>query len=393
LVTYFLNLIKGSAQRELDSFFSVIYPDDSLSQQITKSALSQARKKLSPKVFMDLNQLVVDTFYGDTKTTSRWKGFRLCAVDGSQFRLPNVTNIVEAFGVHKGKESQKSCSMALVSMYYDVLNEIIIDASINPPYASERTLAFEHLTYAQKDDLVLYDRGYPAFWLFAAHQDSQVNFCMRVKSNLEMVYKSFVESGKREMIIEMKPNKPSIVRCQEKGLSIKPIKLRLVRVDLKKETEVLVTNILDDDIVRTSDFKALYHLRWGIEENYKRQKQWLEIDNFSGKSELAIKQDFFAKLVTHNLTAITVRESQKLVSDKIQSRRRNYKVNFAQALSKMKDTIISLLHHSGFHERLQKLIDFCAQTVEAIRPGRSFPRNIKNKKQNNIRHISYKRCK
>jgi len=108
LVTYFLNLIKGSAQRELDSFFSVIYPDDSLSQQITKSALSQARKKLSPKVFMDLNQLVVDTFYGDTKTTSRWKGFRLCAVDGSQFRLPNVTNIVEAFGVHKGKESQKS---------------------------------------------------------------------------------------------------------------------------------------------------------------------------------------------------------------------------------------------------------------------------------------------
>ena len=101
--------------------------------------------------------------------TSKWKGFRLCAVDGSQFRLPNVTNIVEAFGVHKGKESQKSCSMALVSMYYDVLNEIIIDASINPPYASERTLAFEHLSYAQKDDLVLYDRGYPAFLIFSAH--------------------------------------------------------------------------------------------------------------------------------------------------------------------------------------------------------------------------------
>jgi len=48
-------------------------------------------------------------------------------------------------------------------------------------------------------------------------------------------------------------------------------------------------------------------LRWGIEENYKRLKQWLEIENFSGKSVLTIKQDFYAKIVAENLTTLVTK--------------------------------------------------------------------------------------
>jgi len=47
---------------------------------------------------------------------------------------------------------------------------------------------------------------------------------------------------------------------------------------------VLITNLMDSDKYHVGLFKSLYHLRWGIEENYKRLKQWLEIENFSGKS-------------------------------------------------------------------------------------------------------------
>jgi hypothetical protein len=53
-------------------------------------------------------------------------------------------------------------------------------------------------------------------------------------------------------------------------------------------------------------FKALYHLRWGIEENYKRLKQWVEIENFSGKSALSVKQDFYAKIIASNLTSLMI---------------------------------------------------------------------------------------
>ena len=43
LITYFLNLTKGSYQQELDNFFNVANPDNPPAQVVTKSALSQGR--------------------------------------------------------------------------------------------------------------------------------------------------------------------------------------------------------------------------------------------------------------------------------------------------------------------------------------------------------------
>jgi IS4 transposase len=40
-------------------------------------------------------------------------------------------------------------------------------------------------------------------------------------------------------------------------------------------------NMMDCEAYEVDLFKELYYLRWGIEENYKRLKQWVEIENFS----------------------------------------------------------------------------------------------------------------
>jgi IS4 transposase len=36
---------------------------------------------------------------------------------------------------------------------------------------------------------------------------------------------------------------------------------------------------MDCEAYEVDLFKELYYLRWGIEENYKRLKQWVEIEN------------------------------------------------------------------------------------------------------------------
>ena len=95
---------------------------------------------------------------------------------------------------------------------------------------------------------------------------------MRTKTKQSLLVKDFIKSKKRQAIVTIKPNKPSIKTCVEKGLSSAPIKLRLVRVDLPNEVEVLITNLMDTELYEASLFKSLYHLRWGIEENYKRLK-------------------------------------------------------------------------------------------------------------------------
>jgi TRAP-type C4-dicarboxylate transport system permease large subunit len=69
----------------------------------------------------------------------------------------------------------------------------------------------------------------------------------------------------------------------------------------------------------------------------------VEIENFSGKSALSVKQDFYAKILPANLTAMAVNAAQQQVDKATAHRRDDYQVNFAQALSKMKNIRVELL--------------------------------------------------
>jgi len=113
---------------------------------------------------------------------------------------------------------------------------------------------------------------------------------MRAKTNQSLIVKDFIKSQKKEAVVAFYPNKSSIQTCKEKGLSASSISLRLVRIELPNEVEVLITNLTDASKYDVSIFKSLYHMRWGVEENYKRLKQWADIENFSGKSALSVMQ-------------------------------------------------------------------------------------------------------
>ncbi len=361
---------------------------------MTKSALTQARKNVSYTAFIDLNQQAVNAYYATHPEIKTWQGYRLCAIDGSQLRMPDAPDIVEAFGVNLGREHQKDCPLALASVYYDVLNHISIDSSINHTTASERDCAASHLAHAHPNDLSILDRGYNAFWLYALYITQNQPFCMRAKINQGLLFKQFSKSGKAQTVITLEPNKRSIEQCIEKGLPTCALKLRLVRVELDGEIEVLITNLMDEQALPASEFKELYHLRWGAEENYKRLKQWVEIENFSGKSVLSVKQDFYAKVFTTNLTAMVANCAQKQVDKATAHRKYDYQVNFAQALSKMKNTLLELLRLSTqkLQSRLKSLIEHMACTIEPIRKGRSYSRS-KSKMKNRIFYCNYKRAK
>lgn len=382
---------KHSNQTELDQFFKTLQKKKEVSQIITKSAFSQARKQLSYTAFQALNQQLVEQVYHGDWQPKKWKDFRLCAIDGTSIRLPNEPDIIEHFGVHNGREDQQACAMGMASVFYDVLNKIVIDSSIHPRLTSERECAEEHLQFATENNLVLFDRGYVAFWLYAYLLKHNINFCMRAKTKQSLLIKDFVKSEKKEAIVTFNPNKSSLQTCKEKGLSSKPIKLRLVRVDLPNEVEVLVTSLMDEETYHCSIFKSLYHLRWGIEENYKRLKQWAEIENFSGKSALSIKQDFYAKIVASNLTTLLEIQAQELVDKRTPYLKRKYQVNYAQALSKMKHRIITLITcpSAKISTLIKQTVDYISKTIEVVRGGRSYPRRLKNIK-NDIHFPAYK---
>ena len=224
------------------------------------------------------------------------------------------------------------------------MNDQILHADMVPYATGERELAAEYLLYSRPDDLFLYDRGYPAFWLFAFHAQEQSHYCARVRHDFHSEVKAFVADGAKERIVVLTPNTASARQCREGHLPADPLRVRLIRVELESgEVEVLITSLLDTKAYPYRAFAKLYALRWGIEENYKREKQRLEIENFSGRSPWVLLQDFHAKIFAQNLTAIFVRLAQWLADARYQHRRHGYRINFANALSKMKNNLVRLV--------------------------------------------------
>jgi len=134
------------------------------------SAYSQARYKLKHAAFVELNrQAVVETLYGDGEYR-RFRGFRVLAVDGSKVALPDTPGVREEFGSiaytgGKDNEVRGEWPWALASVLYDVLNRVALDAVLARGDAYELDLAVGHLARAREDDLLLFDRNYPAYRL------------------------------------------------------------------------------------------------------------------------------------------------------------------------------------------------------------------------------------
>lgn len=382
IIFFLMNLLKGSCQDELDYFVKAINHSESFVRKVTKSAFCKARKKLKFEAFTKLNMEAVNYFY-DHFSPKKWFGFTLLAIDGSTVKIPRTFEVEEHFGVWNAN-SQSPCPLARISQMYDVLNKITVDAIISPKATGERELCESHFLKLMPNDLVLLDRGYPAYWLFNLILSWGGNFCARVQVDKWIPIKKFFRSGKLQKIIHLKAPASSIAKCRELGLDTVDLKLRLIRVELENgQTEILITSLVDTEKYPPEIFLDLYHHRWPIEEDYKVMKCRIEIENFTGKSVLSVYQDFHARIFSKNLTAMLAFPTRQDIEQNGQGKRHQYQLNFTQAVSKMKDTIVLLFNRplDDVKKLISALHDLFIKTVEPVRPNRKFPRNHKIQKR------------
>jgi hypothetical protein len=379
LIVFLINFVRGSYQDELDKFFKTIWRFDVAKRVVSKVALAKARMKLKFGAFVELNRHLVNHFeiHFNPRT---WFGFRLLAIDGSTSRVPMTDDITQHFGVWNGRQGAPS-PMARVSQLFDVLNKITVDAIIKPKSIGERELAAQHLLNVMPNDLILLDRGYPAWWLFNSILSMNANFCARVSCTKWKAVRKFFRSGLSEKIIDLAVPATSVARCKQMGLGMTPLKLRLIRIENDGNVAVLITSLTDTHQYSIDIFNGLYHQRWPIEEDYKTIKCRMELENFSGKSALSVYQDFHAKVFAKNLVWMMAFPVQDRLDKNNSFRKYRYQINFTQAFSKSKGVIALLFHDTA--KQISRLVadlqHIFQRTIEPVRPGRKYPRNHKAK--------------
>lgn len=390
---FHLSVLKCSLQLELNQFFEKLHDRGVPVHYVCSMSFCKARKKFSYTAFIDLADTLVNAFYG--QHAPLWNGYRLVSVDGTKYYLPYNEETVGAFGAG---EKEKPYVLARGSMAYDVMGGIVIDAAIDSEAVSENTMFYEHTKKFTQNDLVLADRGYTAFWIMALLTAKDTPFCIRM--NTSQTYgpvKEFLAGEGQDMVVTLSPTKKSVPFLNKYNIKNGPVKVRLVKVLLETgETEVLATSLFDEERSPTACFKALYHLRWPVEEAYKSLKGKMEIENFSGKSPQAIKQDFYAKIFSLSLAGVfSYIADKKIVRDTARAKKKEknkygYKVNLKGAIGIIKASMSKLF--SGTHDigaLLKDLLYTMCKNTHAIRPNRKCPREGINKKRY---HMCYKPC-
>ncbi|XOZ35151.1 IS4 family transposase [Halomonadaceae bacterium KBTZ08] len=306
LILFLLNQPNSALQTELDQFFQTLHQSPLESQSVTAQAFSKARNKLNPSALVALND-VLQRQLDQQRLRRRWQGLRLLGVDGSMVHLPLASHQAQHFGSHSG------LPVARLSTLYDLCDNQTLHGLLVPTDVDERGCAALHLDHAPDNSLIVFDRGYPAHWLFGDLRRRNQHFLMRLSTGYNQQVNDFVASGEPEATHQFScTNWLSRKVCEQSGVDPDTVvAMRLIRVTLASgEVEVLATSLLDTEAFPADAFQQRYHRRWGIETDYRRLKQTLKLENVSGRSVTAVLQDFHAQLLLKNL-AILMQLSQQ----------------------------------------------------------------------------------
>jgi hypothetical protein len=347
------------------------------------SSWCEARLKLKHTAFIELNErAILEVAYEGQHdfAVRRWKGHRLLAIDSSLIRLPHEPALGAEFGWVECRNQEGSLGrypQARLSALTDVLNRLVLEARFVPWQQSERDLALAHIPRMQAGDIGLLDRGFAAYELWAQFIAQQRRFvCRCPKSSFSPINQLFSENqAGRSVVVTLQPEPKKRAEMRRAGLPA-TITVRLVTVRLPTgELEVLATNLLDGTLYPTADFAELYHCRWGIETYYHLIKSRLDLENFSGLSAEAIRQDLHATIFLSNLEAILVEPAQRQLRQASEQRQHPAQVNHAVSFHALKSQIIALLlNDQPISDVLPKLQELFLDNPVSSRPGRKVPR-------------------
>lgn len=293
LISALLSMRGQSQQVMLDSFFGALCGDGGLDELITDRGFAKARARLHMPALEHLNQRLVEQADA-AGMILRWHGLRVVAADASLL-MPAIR------ACHRTR-SLAAPNQRLFALFLPGA-ELTLHASVHSELFGERAMLVEALGHLGPDDVLVLDRGYPAAWLVSLLIAMGIRFCVRCDNssgwgNLQ----AFVESGADEAMVTL--SKPSAQEVEDWGCPAAAPTVRVVRqVAPNGEVRLLATN-LDANTWPCSLFADLYHLRWRIEEAFKRLKHRLRLECVSGLSQHALIIDVAAKTLADNLAAL-----------------------------------------------------------------------------------------
>ena len=384
LMLFVLQQTVKSIQRHLHEFLDNLAQGE-IFETVTSGAVTHARAKLKESAFIELNQdCLLPTIYGPEHPIQCWQGHRLSGVDSSLIRLPDSEELGQTFGWKEAANQHGTTGTrypeARLSVVYDLLNRVGLDARLEPSTLGEVALAIQQLEHVQPGDVAINDRGFTGYLYLASVGQRGGHFIARCSTG------SFLAA--QEMFRLNRANQSKVVwlfaapdqkaECRRLGLPLK-MQVRFVSLRLPTgELEVLATSLLDEALYPTEEFLTVYHWRWGHETFHLMLKGRLELENFSGRTVEAIRQDVQAAVLLANLESVLSEPAQAALTEQSTAESQPLQVNRSNSYHALKDQVLDLLYRDiPVPTVIEKLMKLFKGSPVAVRPDRKVPRRRK----------------
>jgi hypothetical protein len=264
-----------------------------------------------------------------------------------------------------------------MSVVYDLLNRMGLDGRLEPSAVGEVALAIEQLAHASPGDVLINDRGFTGFRYLAWHHKLDLHYIARCSTGSFAAAQDLFRMNRAGRSIVVKLLAPANEKAELKALGL-PLELtvRFVSVRLSTgELEVLATSLLDEELYPTEEFLQVYYYRWNHETFYGVMKGRLDLENFSGNTPEAVRQDFHSTLLLCNLESVIATPIQTSLKEQSAQHLHPKQVNRAVSFHALKSELLPLLYSDTPVEQvILKLQGLFSGSPVSVRPGRKVPR-------------------
>jgi len=346
--------------------------------QVSEAAFSKARYKIKPKLF---KQLSLDLL--------------VLAIDGSTTNLPSSKNIEAYFGVYSTNKHGCKRYLARMLMVYDVLNDFVVSSRLSKMFYGESRLMMDcirEIVGKVNDHIYVMDRNFDSFALIKSvlKTDPQSQLCVRLSSRSGL-YQKVLDNPKDDFITLWTPSRRERKNCESKELDTDALSVRITKVVLNSgEVEVLVSTLYEDQKYTSQDLATLYSLRWGVEEGFKNLKPKMKLEHYGCKKVAGVYQEFYAHILMMNLVALHGMIANEQIEKRTNQRKYSYTYNWKNGYRFVRASIVELFSMPRkIMARIGELIDCFQQSIVAIKPGRSFVRDMRwNQVKTRITHYN-----
>lgn len=237
-----------------------------------KSAITQARQRLKPRVMSQLFHQLVQPMATEDTLGAFLNGLRIVVIDGTCFDIPDSEENARVFGRPSSRPgTQAAFPKVRLVILVEAGTHLICDALMCPYRIGERVRALRLLRSVTSGMLLMWDRGLHSYAMVQATVLKSGEYLGRMPAHVKFLVEQPLEDG--SYLSRIYPSG----KLRKKGG--KPIIVRIIEYTIEhpenpteQMTYRLITSLLDIEKFPAGLLAREYHQRWEVENTIDEVK-------------------------------------------------------------------------------------------------------------------------